>query len=570
LDAIYDKLPRGNYIRLLDVKTAFWSSELICTFKVVSLDDCRDKYKAISYTWGGATPVAQIKFSDGQHALPLSQTLRDLFESLRRKDRKFTVWIDALCINQSDDLEKEAQVLLMGRLYSSASQVLLWLGAGTLESHEAFRFMMSKQTLSWPDDWDRDEEMVGQGFSGLKEVFRLLSRPWFQRVWVIQEATLSDNVLMACGDDCIDFDNFKNCVYAIWKYLGGLAELDYDHPARRGLWGVSRLIDIRKAYHTSGPVRYEMLLEIAFHLQASDIRDKVFAFRDIADKLRSVPKPKYAADMTPKRLFKGTAEALLCHGTSLDLLALCGITRHNEPFDFPSWVPDLRHSQYGEPLVVCNAGGWDAGGPLQVLPKVIPGDRLQVQVQLFDIVDITCPIFDFRTVAGQKEAINAVLALRQRYPADISDKSWIEHLSWSMILGLDIDVQPAGLEYVEYFEEWLQWLRSSTSEDDLTKIRHNKYYNTIGARVDGWQAFMTKKGFFGICAPEVEVKDEVYIVPGCRLPLILRPAPVRPAPEGSGARPPSEKILMSWCFVNCLMHREEINYAESLDEVLLR
>ncbi len=129
----------------------------------------------------------------------------------------------------------------MGRLYSSASQVLLWLGAGTLESHEALRVMMSKQTLSWPDDWDRDEEMVGRNFSGLKEVLRLLSRPWLQRVWIIQEVTLSDNVLMACGDDRIDFDNFKHCVYAVWKFLGGLSELDYDHPSRRGLWCVTKL-----------------------------------------------------------------------------------------------------------------------------------------------------------------------------------------------------------------------------------------------------------------------------------------------------------------------------------------
>lgn len=197
-------------------------------------------------------------------------------------------------------------------------------------------------------------------------------------------------------------------------------------------------------------------------------------------------------------------------------------------------------------------------------PQVIPGDRLQVQVHLFDVVDIIYPIFDFRTVAGQKEAINAVLALRRRNPADISDKNWIEHLAWSMIFGLDIDDQPAGWEYVEYFEEWLHWLRSSTNEDNLAKVNHNKYHNTVGTRVGGWKAFMTEQGYFGTCAPEVEVGDEIYIVPGCRLPLILRPAP-----EGSGARPLSEKVLVSWCFVNCLMHREEIKSAESLVEVLL-
>jgi hypothetical protein len=38
------------------------------------------------------------------------------------------VWIDALCINQSDDEEKTEQVRRMGEVYAQAKQVIVYLG----------------------------------------------------------------------------------------------------------------------------------------------------------------------------------------------------------------------------------------------------------------------------------------------------------------------------------------------------------------------------------------------------------------------------------------------------------
>jgi hypothetical protein len=76
--------------------------------------------------------------------------------------------------------------------------------------------MELKQTLSQPDDWDLEKD-----FSGLESLFTILERPYFQRVWVIQEVTLSNNVLMACGSDRMDFDNFRLCIFAMWKFFEG-------------------------------------------------------------------------------------------------------------------------------------------------------------------------------------------------------------------------------------------------------------------------------------------------------------------------------------------------------------
>ena len=48
------------------------------------------------------------------------------------------IWIDAVCINQNDDLEKSGQIPLMGEIYSKAAEVLVWLGSGSKEEQYAF------------------------------------------------------------------------------------------------------------------------------------------------------------------------------------------------------------------------------------------------------------------------------------------------------------------------------------------------------------------------------------------------------------------------------------------------
>lgn len=163
----YTTLSGPDYIRLLDVnvrKTGF-GREIIYDFRIVSLDNHSD-YTAISYCWGPQTEAARLKFSDGHHSLPLSQTLSDLFTSLQKRSAKFTVWIDALCINQEDLEEKVSQVRRIGAVFSSVREVLLWLGGSDEISREAFRIMQSKESDP----------------AALKSVCLLLRHPWFWRV----------------------------------------------------------------------------------------------------------------------------------------------------------------------------------------------------------------------------------------------------------------------------------------------------------------------------------------------------------------------------------------------------
>ncbi|KAF2208887.1 hypothetical protein CERZMDRAFT_8174, partial [Cercospora zeae-maydis SCOH1-5] len=58
----------------------------------------------------------------------IKKTLRDALRRLRKRSDPRALWIDAICINQIDAQEKSSQLALLGRIYSNAAEVLIWLG----------------------------------------------------------------------------------------------------------------------------------------------------------------------------------------------------------------------------------------------------------------------------------------------------------------------------------------------------------------------------------------------------------------------------------------------------------
>lgn len=168
-------------------------------------------------------------------------------------------------------------------------------------------------------------------------------------------------------------------------------------------------------------------------------------------------------------------------------------------------------------------------------------------------------------MTDQQTAVREIFALRQRLPYKVSEELWIEIVASSLIFGLDIDDEPACPEYREYFNEWLQWLQLSSTQEDLQKISSNKYHRILGPRIDEWKAFLTKQGFFCIGPPVVAAGNEICAVPGCQLPII-----VRLDPQASDAEPLPQYILVNCCFVQGLMFGEAITPEQLIKDILLR
>jgi hypothetical protein len=144
------------------------------------------EYTALSYSWGrpllGKTLVCNGKM------MPISGSNAAALVALRDPKEPTYVWIDAICINQEDALEKSAQVARMLKIYEKAQSVAVWLGEPDADSLLAFACIrgLSKlreevsgfgQTTHRPSCYDRMKLILGALLS-------LYNRPWLRRTWV--------------------------------------------------------------------------------------------------------------------------------------------------------------------------------------------------------------------------------------------------------------------------------------------------------------------------------------------------------------------------------------------------
>src|ERR1700712_288704 len=114
------------------------------TLRLAAKPDCLPHFEALSYTWGAKenSEVAYIvePEQDGNEGLtlPLYGNLASALRHLRNTKQARVLWIDSLCINQEDILERNEQVKRMVNIYHLASRVVVFLGTEDHDSQHAF------------------------------------------------------------------------------------------------------------------------------------------------------------------------------------------------------------------------------------------------------------------------------------------------------------------------------------------------------------------------------------------------------------------------------------------------
>jgi hypothetical protein len=132
----YSPLPVGSQsIRVLDLEPQTDPQRLAGTLRTICLSDS-PKFTALSYVWGTETTAASQITVNG-HQKVITQNCYNALVALRKLHGAFTIWVDAICINQQDDVEKNGQIRLMEDIYSWAQPVFVWLGDSTLQSDAA-------------------------------------------------------------------------------------------------------------------------------------------------------------------------------------------------------------------------------------------------------------------------------------------------------------------------------------------------------------------------------------------------------------------------------------------------
>ena len=96
-------------------------------------------YAALSYTWGHLFRPCNI-IVDGRN-MTVTKNAYLALRDLRYQDQDRVLWVDAICINQSNNEEQGQQVQQMGSIYSGAKRVIIWLGEATYDTNYVMYYM---------------------------------------------------------------------------------------------------------------------------------------------------------------------------------------------------------------------------------------------------------------------------------------------------------------------------------------------------------------------------------------------------------------------------------------------
>lgn len=188
---LHKQLVKRTDFRLIRLLPGQRHDPIVCEISRLSLED-HPPYEAVSYTWGDQSMKEPIFTQAGplQVTLNCKAALVDLRD--RYQDRQ--LWIDAICINQTDNAEKNHQVPLISTIYSKADRVLIHLGSEHDADHHIRRFLQCLQNGT-PFTSDKNQETATA----------FLSRPWFSRVWIQQEVAVAKTALIITGSNVLDW-----------------------------------------------------------------------------------------------------------------------------------------------------------------------------------------------------------------------------------------------------------------------------------------------------------------------------------------------------------------------------
>ncbi|KAF1847680.1 uncharacterized protein K460DRAFT_426459 [Cucurbitaria berberidis CBS 394.84] len=379
--------PSLREIRLLCLHPGEWNDAIECHLQTVSLDK-RPRFKAISYVWGDSRQKRPITVNDQSFA-----TTKNLFAGLQRmRDSGETraVWADAACINQADLNERCQQVQLMGDIYSSAEEVLIWLGYGGESQAPSEQPRIYQWTGDDTDvelvnayfEWyqnQREEKNYGEDILGAFVFIRLRagdkhlnempffdvegkrlqarkpwpavvraletlnSVPWWTRVWVLQETALARKATVIYNHTTAPWDMLARATISSQTHdqfccedllnTRPLVEEKIITKLRRVVYDDIELLRGLRAQNKR--ISLSQVVSQTLQRDATDIRDKVYGLLGLTTNwyMRDPLLPDYT--LGPREVFMRASLSEL--KGSLSLQGLMGTTRTDVP-DVPSWV----------------------------------------------------------------------------------------------------------------------------------------------------------------------------------------------------------------------------------------
>ncbi|KAL9624732.1 MAG: hypothetical protein Q9160_001086 [Pyrenula sp. 1 TL-2023] len=338
---------RDDQIRLLILhpRQEHEDDDIKCSLMTFQFDESNPvlpRYQALSYFWGDGDPIHKIRLKDvstqdaqtrtqgpsrarstPQHSghdlrslvkrarqsivgaeFYVRKNLVEALKHFRHEKRDLYLWIDALCIDQSNLTERNAQVRRINALYSGAFNVCIWLGKGSAATKRVMHsdgfiekigdpFQLDKYVEDTRDP--KHDERVLQNWEDLAD---LMQSRWFSRRWVIQELALAHEASVHCGYEYLHWTVFRDAIASLNLKWPQIQQQEHYRKLRQGqekvgevgALGASVIVDAVSSMFTKTDsdeilervTTLETLVSTLQSFESSKPRDLIYALLSIA------------------------------------------------------------------------------------------------------------------------------------------------------------------------------------------------------------------------------------------------------------------------------------------------
>lgn len=313
--------------------------------------DNRPEYEAVSYMWGGedgnSVPCHPIYIGPYWDVLLQTANCYSMLEFVRPWRGIRMLWIDALCINQSDLEEREKQVGKMLQIYEECTRVVVYLGPDVALKTSRFPSYKPLDQIDLTFE-QRIVDSPADSATTTLSMKELLERAYFSRVWMIQELSVSARAVIRIGntDYCADA--------SIMERISSLDNRPFAWEKTAAPW-VQYLGQRSSSMPSSPATAMLQVANLTARCHASDPRDKLFAILPLLqlsrdrkqqslDTICQTLSPDYTLSF--QHFSVGLFGYILIDLQFIALLEKAGSARQapksHKSGCLPSWVPECR------------------------------------------------------------------------------------------------------------------------------------------------------------------------------------------------------------------------------------
>ena len=532
-------------IRLMTVLAGNFSDDIHISIQRTSFladgSSADPMFEALSYTWGSTDNPVNITIHGGAaktSTLAITHNLATALPYLRHGNRDRVLWIDAICVNQHDLAERSSQVQRMAEIYSRAKLTIAWLGPdheecghallllGSMGSRIEVDWVVSKMAPVVEDNrnWADHTKPLPYSTAEYTAIYNLLSRSWFERIWIRQEIQLANTAVLVCGFSVIPWISFRKAIFCLGR-----------RPGYGDISGLAERIDFLKDLVVYGHT-YEPLGSVIYgarHCKCSDPKDRVYAVLGLLheyDKKYWAIKPDYTSTIC--QTYENVAFSYMEVFGSLRMLQFCDIGNRNPELALPSWVPDWSSmGNAAEPIQFAMA---HCSWPGQYQRSMREGGRL-LEAKGVDI-DSIVDVIELRIVGNEKSFWTDVMELQRVATCNtltnmyVGNGRLVDALCRTFCMDNFRELYEPPPSYLVSekegrfaFSKLLGGPSKSFKNDVLDDRGTQLYLSTVFEYAKNRSFLITKAGYIGLAPKATRPGDRVCVLLGCASPLVIRP-----------------------------------------------